>query len=321
MNGGINMKKMELFYFLFAVLMLFIFAAPVSATDLDATTCIGTGWSWDAGTNNCTVSGDVYISDVTIPAGTTLYINNLGNFYTNATITNFGTINNVGIINIVGTIINKCGGTFTNSGNFLGNPVQYESCTPPSIMDLNESTCIDIIGGYWISNICTVNASYNVSSGITLNINNGITLQISGILGNFGTININDGGIFENLGNVYNQGTIFNACGGTFTNSGTFDGVPVQYELCTEPTPAQNIQNLINDVENLNLQHGIENSLVAKLNAAMQKIQANNNAEAINSLQAFINEVMALRGKKIPEGEADKLIADAQAIILQLTGS
>ena len=42
---------------------------------------------------------------------------------------------------------------------------------------------------------------------------------------------------------------------------------------------------------------------------------AKNDKAAVNSLEAFINAVEAQRGKKIPEADADDLIAAAQEII------
>ena len=90
-------------------------------------------------------------------------------------------------------------------------------------------------------------------------------------------------------------------------------------EINTESTTSiEAIKNLINYVKNLNLKDRIAKSLIAKLNTSIQEIQANNNEEATNSLQAFINETNAQRGKKIPKNEADILIADAQAIIASM---
>jgi hypothetical protein len=73
----------------------------------------------------------------------------------------------------------------------------------------------------------------------------------------------------------------------------------------------------------LNLHKGITNSLEAKLNAALRALEdenENNDIAAINTLEAFINAVEAQRGKKIPEAEADALIAAAQEIIELLSG-
>jgi hypothetical protein len=75
------------------------------------------------------------------------------------------------------------------------------------------------------------------------------------------------------------------------------------------PVPAELILDLADDVMALNLYKGISNSLEAKLNAALRALEdenENNDIAAINTLGAFI---------KIPEAEADALIAAAQEII------
>jgi len=75
------------------------------------------------------------------------------------------------------------------------------------------------------------------------------------------------------------------------------------------------IQQLIVQVEELDLPKGTENSLMAKLENAAKKLNDQNISAAINSLNAFINEVEAQRGKSIPVTDADALIDAAQAII------
>ena len=72
---------------------------------------------------------------------------------------------------------------------------------------------------------------------------------------------------------------------------------------------------------NLNLNQGISNSLDAKLAAVERAIVAahtTNDAAAVNSLQAFINEGQIQSGKKIPQGDADALIAAASETIALL---
>jgi len=84
------------------------------------------------------------------------------------------------------------------------------------------------------------------------------------------------------------------------------------------PEPAELVAELLEEVGGLELPSGIENSLMAKLNAALRVLEdenENNDAAAVNTLEAFINAVEAQRGKKIPEAEADALIAAAQEII------
>jgi len=78
------------------------------------------------------------------------------------------------------------------------------------------------------------------------------------------------------------------------------------------------LHSLAQKVIALNLQKGIEDSLGAKLNAALKAIDdinENNDVVAINTLQAFIKAVEAQRGKKISEEDAEALIASAQQII------
>ena len=84
------------------------------------------------------------------------------------------------------------------------------------------------------------------------------------------------------------------------------------------PTPAELVAELLEGVGGLELPRGIANSLLAKLDTALQKLEdanENNDVAAINLLQAFINAIEAQRGKKIPETDADALIADAMEII------
>jgi len=75
------------------------------------------------------------------------------------------------------------------------------------------------------------------------------------------------------------------------------------------------IKQIIAQVEALDLPKGTENSLKAKLDNAAKKLGEQNINAAINSLNAFINEVEAQRGKQIPIADADDLIDATQAII------
>jgi len=89
-----------------------------------------------------------------------------------------------------------------------------------------------------------------------------------------------------------------------------------------QSNPVTMIQDLIGLVASYNLQQGIDNSLDAKLEAAvkaLEDVNANNDASAVNKLQAFINEAEAQRGNKLTIEQADELIAKAQVIIAMLT--
>ena len=65
---------------------------------------------------------------------------------------------------------------------------------------------------------------------------------------------------------------------------------------------------------------GNGNAFNASLNAAITSLAANNTADAINQLNAFINKVQAQSGKKVTAAVASQLIAGARQIITQLGG-
>ena len=81
------------------------------------------------------------------------------------------------------------------------------------------------------------------------------------------------------------------------------------------PHPEELTGELIVEVESLDLPRGIENSLVSKLEGALDALDRGQDNAAVNQLNAFINQVEAQRGKKISEADADALIAAAQEII------
>jgi PKD repeat protein len=81
---------------------------------------------------------------------------------------------------------------------------------------------------------------------------------------------------------------------------------------------ADQIRDLIEQVEGLGLHKGTENSLTATLENALKKLEdgnANNDRAATNNMRAFINKVEAQEGKKIPRRDAEELIEAAEEII------
>ena len=84
------------------------------------------------------------------------------------------------------------------------------------------------------------------------------------------------------------------------------------------PNPTLTLEQAADQVDELNLQKGIANSLQVKLDAALRLLEdgnENNDVATVNLLEAFINAVQAQRGKKISEADADNLISAAQEII------
>jgi len=82
------------------------------------------------------------------------------------------------------------------------------------------------------------------------------------------------------------------------------------------------LEDLVAKVVDMNLQQGISNALDAKLDAAIRALDDMNEANdlvVVNALEAFIQSVEAQRDKHLTSAQADELVADAQAIIDELT--
>lgn len=105
------------------------------------------------------------------------------------------------------------------------------------------------------------------------------------------------------------------------STNGTNAGAAYVFEIAP-PTPAERAEALIASVEQLRddgtLGRGIANALISKLENALAKIEQGNVRAATGMLGAFINQVEALSGRRIPGDVADSLIAEATAIIEQL---
>ena len=78
--------------------------------------------------------------------------------------------------------------------------------------------------------------------------------------------------------------------------------------------PPPKIADLIAEVTGAGLPHGIENSLLAKLENAQRKVDGGQIAVACNSLDAYLNEVRAQNGKKLQANYAQDLIATALGV-------
>jgi hypothetical protein len=64
------------------------------------------------------------------------------------------------------------------------------------------------------------------------------------------------------------------------------------------------VDQLVAVVRRSTLKKGTQNSLVVKLNSAAAALKKERSRPAVNKLNAFVNEVDALAGKKIPDEEA-----------------
>jgi hypothetical protein len=86
--------------------------------------------------------------------------------------------------------------------------------------------------------------------------------------------------------------------------------------IVSETTPIElHIICLEDLVTSMNLQGGIENSLLSRLGNAASSTQKGNANAAVNALEAFISKVETQRDKAITDEQANSLIEEAQSII------
>lgn len=83
-------------------------------------------------------------------------------------------------------------------------------------------------------------------------------------------------------------------------------------------TPSQQLAQIDAQVRGLGLPNGIENSLLVKLQAAQAALGSGDLAAVCAKLAAFINEVQAQSGKKIPAADATAVIAAANQLRAQI---
>jgi PKD repeat protein len=110
-----------------------------------------------------------------------------------------------------------------------------------------------------------------------------------------------------------------------YYNSGTFDLIMTVYDnngsadhksfSIDVRSPLEAIEDLIDIVIDMNLSSGLEGTLLAKLNHAIDFLNDNQTESAINQLLEFINKVEAQRGKKLTDEQADILVGEAEHII------
>ena len=173
-----------------------------------------------------------------------------------------------------------------------------------------EGVAVDDAHVYWTSLLSDAIGQANLSDG-------------SGANGDFIDGPHNPTGIAVNAGQLYWSNFVTNSLGTADTSGGNVnqsfipasgpEGVAAE-PLINAPTPPPTIADLITEVTGAGLPHGTERSLLAKLENAQRKVDAGQIAVACNGLGAYLNEVRAQNGKKLPAAYAQDLIDTARAV-------
>ena len=147
--------------------------------------------------------------------------------------------------------------------------------------------------------------------------------RIGGANGDFIDGAHNPTGIAVNSGHLYWSNFVSNSIGtadvdGSNVNQ-TFIGAAGPEGVAAVPTivalpPPPTIADLIAEVTGAEIPHGTKRSLLAKLENAQRKVDAGQIAVACNGLGAYLNEVRAQNGKKLPAAYAEDLIPTAMAV-------
>lgn len=99
------------------------------------------------------------------------------------------------------------------------------------------------------------------------------------------------------------------------------DGTDNDFATIKYIQPGLKVEQMIVAVTSLDLESGLEGSLLAKLDSALHAIEDFNDANdgaACNALNAYINAVNAQRGKTIDEEDAQDLVVEAEAVLATL---
>jgi hypothetical protein len=105
------------------------------------------------------------------------------------------------------------------------------------------------------------------------------------------------------------------AIGGYFVINGFWGYIDAIDDVTFYMTPSQQVASIIATIKTWNLPIGTENSLVSKLQNAIQSFNMEQQNAARNKLNAFINEAQAQSNKKLSIEQANMLILKAQNII------
>ena len=213
----------------------------------------------------------------------------------------------------------------------MGNFELTMSATPPALM-----FCLDFFAGVDQSSPVRTSASAvaanGSSSAVTINgsaLGNLVynTVAVLADTEDFPFLEAVDPNIFTcatGVGNVdLNSGTariegsplpVTPQWSWTFPGATPWVAAAMDIVAADPTTPEEAIGDLATHVESLGLPHGLENALLAKLEAARRSLAAGRLRAAMGQIGAFCNQVEDLRGSRLTNEQADALLAEAAAI-------
>lgn len=257
-------------------------------------------------------------------------VNSAGIFWTNTG------IGSIGRANLDGTGINQNFITGASPSNLMAADADHLYWT--ILGQFGESIArADVSGGNLNPGFISGGDQVNDPEGVAVdgahvywtNLLNGnigqANLDGSGANGDFieGAQNQNPTGIAVNAGQLYWSNFLSNSIGTADTSGSNVnqsflsangpEGVAAE-SLIAAPPPPPRIADLVAEVTGAGLAHGIERSLLAKLENAQRKVDAGQIAVACNGLGAYLNEVRAQNGKKLGAAYAQDLIVTAMRV-------
>jgi len=214
--------------------------------------------------------------------------------------------------------------------NPTGTGLVYSTFLGGSGADANARVAVDAAGNAYVTGETgsafdfpiTANAPQPVFGGsldaFVAKLNpGGSTLLFSTYLGGVG-FDAGNAIIVDAARNVYVTGRTASA---DFpTTAGAFDtgyngGISDAFVVKLASSPAEQISDLEDLIGGFGLPDGIENSLLAKLEAAAEALARGNTTPACNALRALINQAQAQSGKQLTVEQAADIVAAAEDIL------